>query len=94
MPDTMPPLYPSGDYSYTVELVGTIQHELGRLTEAVNSLKEQSKEYGSKISQLSHAVHGAKVGLWVIGVIVAAAGSACGFILKMIFDAVVALHKP
>jgi hypothetical protein len=83
--------YPSGDYSYTVELVGTINRELGGLIEAVNALKEQSKSHTEKIDKLSHTVYGAKVGLWIIGGIVATAGSVCGFILKMIFDAVVAL---
>jgi hypothetical protein len=79
-----------------VELVGSIQRELGTLTEAVNSLKEQSRDHGAKISEVSHAIHGAKVGLWIVGVIVAAAGSVCGFFLKLIFDAVLALaqHKP
>jgi hypothetical protein len=31
-------------------------------------------------NKISHAVYGAKVGLWIIGGIVATAGSVCGFI--------------
>jgi len=49
--ETPTPSYPSGDYSYTVELVATIQNALGRLTEAVESLKEQSKEHGKELRE-------------------------------------------
>ena|SRR5579862_7102083 len=85
--------YSSGDFTYTVEVVGTINNALGKLTEAVQTLKEQRKDDAKKIDDISHAIYGAKVGLWIIGVIVAAAGSACGFILKMIFDAIVAMNQ-
>ena len=61
------PTLPSGDYSYTVELVGTIQNELGRLTEAVQSLKEQSKEQSVELKAISKDVHAAKVVMGVVG---------------------------
>lgn len=86
-----PPL-PSGDYSYTVELVGSIQNQLGKLTEATDTLKEVVKEQGKKIDDVSKKVdevrmdiHGAKSGMkvlmWVIGVF----GTLFGLILAAFF---------
>lgn len=74
-PDIPPPqAHPSGDYSYTVELVATINREIGRLTEAVNSLKEQSKDRDHKIDDVlkevhavSKDIHAAKVTAGVVG---------------------------
>jgi len=77
--------YPSGDYSYTVELVGSIQNALGKLTEAVDALKEQSKDHGKKIDEVRMDVHGAKAVfktlLWVVGVV----GTLLGIILSAYF---------
>jgi hypothetical protein len=67
---TQSPL-PSGDYTYTVEIVMKMQQTLGALTEAVNSLKEDSREYRAELKTLGKEFHGAKVGVrWVIGVCV------------------------
>jgi len=63
------PSLPSGDYSYTLEIVMNMQRSLGSLLEAVNSLKEDSKEYRAELKTLGKEFHGAKVGVrWVIGV--------------------------
>lgn len=86
------PTYTSGDYSYTVELVGSIQHELGKLTEATGALKEQVKEHGRKIDEASKKldevrmdIHGAKTGakvlVWVIGIV----GALLGMFLAAFF---------
>lgn len=90
--DTPPTSYQSTDYSF-LEIVMGMQGTLGKLTEAVESLKAQSKEHSAKLDTVTHSVHGAKVGLWVVGVIIAAGGSMCGFILKLIFDVIVELNK-
>jgi hypothetical protein len=83
--ETPPFSYPSGDYSYTVELVATIQHTLGRLTEAVESLKAQSKEHSDEIKAIGKDVYAAKaVGrtlLWVVGVV----GTLLGIVLAAYF---------
>lgn len=89
--ETPPPQYlPSGDYSYTVELVGTIQHTLGKLTEAVESLKEQSKEHGKKLDEVRMDVHGAKSAgkalLWAVGVVGALLGIILTAYLRQIFN--------
>jgi phosphotransferase system glucose/maltose/N-acetylglucosamine-specific IIC component len=77
-PVSTPQQSPSGDYSYTVELVGTIQKEIGGLIEAVNSLKEQSKEHGKELKDLSKDFHAVKVTgktlLWLIGIVGAILG--------------------
>jgi hypothetical protein len=84
---TVPPSvnYSSGDYSYTVELVGAIQHQLGRLTEAVDSLKEQSKKTSEKLDDVRMDVHAAKAGaktlLWVVGLV----GALIGVVLAAYF---------
>jgi hypothetical protein len=65
-PTTTPQL-PSGDYSYTVELVGSIQHQLGKLTEAVSALSERTKGHGEKLDQACRDIHVAKVILTILG---------------------------
>lgn len=74
-PVTPPPQLPSADYSYTVELVGSIQNQLGRLTEAIESLKEQTKEHGKELKTIGNDVHATKVSVkvaaWLIGIFMA-----------------------
>jgi hypothetical protein len=102
-PTISPPL-PSGDYSYTVELVGTIHHELGRLTEAVNSLKEHAKERDRKLEDLakeirevSKDVHSAKVAgktlLWVVGIIWTVSAVVLGAYLRAEFGKIAAAES-
>jgi len=85
--------YTSGDFSYTVEVVGTINHALGRLTEAVETLKEQMKEYGKKIEDVRMDVHAAKAAgktlLWIVGV----AGTILGLILAAYFRQIISGGK-
>jgi hypothetical protein len=66
MAETTPPAYPSGDYSYVLEIVMKMQDTLGQLKEAVGSLKEQSKHHGEKLEQIGKDIHAAKVVGWVI----------------------------
>ncbi len=49
-----------GDFSY-VELVADIQNRLGRLTEAVDFLKDQTKEHGRELKSIGKDLHAAKV---------------------------------
>ena len=66
MAEVTPPAYPSGDYSYVLEIVMKMQDTLGQLKEAVGSLKEQSKHHGDKLEKIGNDVHAAKVVGWVI----------------------------
>lgn len=61
-----PPM-PSGDYSYTVEIVMKMQHSLGMLTEAVDTLKEKQKEQGAKLDRISHQIYAAIAILVIVG---------------------------
>jgi len=70
--ETTPPQvsYPSGDYSYVLEIVMAMQNTLGKLTEAVESLKDQSKGHSGKLDQLGKDVHAAKVVVGVVGALI------------------------
>jgi hypothetical protein len=77
--------YPSGDYTYTLEVVMGMQATLGKLTEAVNALKEQSKDHGKELKEIGKDVHAAKVAgktlLWIVGIV----GTLLGIILAAWF---------
>jgi len=92
-PDITPPL-PSGDYSYTVELVGRIQHQLGKLTEAVESMKVQIKDHGSEIKDISKDIHTAKTTVKIVGAILAALLAFAAWAINKGVDAYVASHAP
>jgi hypothetical protein len=90
--ETTPP--PSGDYSYTVEIVMRMQDTMGQLKEAVTSLKEQSKHHDEKLEQIGkdvHAVgkdvHAAKVTIWVVCVLTVAAAALVGWIVTTYISA-------
>jgi hypothetical protein len=55
-----PQQLPSGDYSYTVELVARIENQLGGLTEAIKSIKETTKEHGVELRAIGKDVYAAR----------------------------------
>ena len=60
-----------GDYRLTVDLVGTMNRELGKLSSAVETLTEESKGLRSKVDRISHIMYAvAAVGTIGIGIIV------------------------
>ncbi|MDR3574681.1 MAG: hypothetical protein P4L50_12520 [Anaerolineaceae bacterium] len=66
---TQSPLQPSGDYSYTLEIVMQMKESMGRLLEAVDGLKTDSREHRAELKTISQEIHGFKVGArWVIAV--------------------------
>jgi hypothetical protein len=67
MGQTTPPVYPSGDYTYVLEIVMGMQGTMRKLTEAVESLKAQSKTQGEKVDQIGKDMHAAKVVVGFIG---------------------------
>jgi hypothetical protein len=79
--ETTPPIMPSGDYSYTVEIVMNMQHSLGKLTEAVDGLKTRQAEQGAKLDSLDKKVYAAIVLILVFGAILS-------FFAKSINDAI------
>jgi hypothetical protein len=80
-PDTNPPL-PSGDYSYVLEIVMRMQESVGRLTEAVASLKETSKSHGEKLDGIGKDVHAAKVVISVVGGLIVVVGGICAWLIN------------
>jgi hypothetical protein len=63
--DTTPP--PSGDYTYTVEIVMRMQETMGRLSEAVDNLKEGQKEQRTKLEQIGKQIYAGIVVIVLIG---------------------------
>ncbi len=63
---------PSGDYSYTVELVARIENQLGKVTEAIESLKLDVRQHSADLKSIGNDVHGTKVAVkvaaWLIGI--------------------------
>jgi hypothetical protein len=80
-PETTPPVTPSGDYSYTVEIVMNMQHTLGKLSEAVDGLKARQAEQGTKLDNLDKKVYAAIV-------LVLAFGAILTFFAKSINDTI------
>ena len=93
MPDTTPPNYPSPTHDFTLQAVMHMQETIGGLVEAVESLKDQSKERDRKLDEIvkeihsvGRDVHAAKaIGrtlLWVIGAVGALLGTVIGACLQ------------
>ena len=92
-PTTASSQLPSGDYSYTVELVGTMQNTLGKLTEAVEGLKEQTKQNNTEIRAISQDIHTAKTMMKVVGAIMAAALAFAGWAINKTVDTVMEISQ-
>jgi hypothetical protein len=85
---------PGADYSYTVELVATINQQLGKLIEAVDTLKSVVKEQGEKLNTVARDVHTAKVVTWVVLGIISISGTFVGIALKAVFDYLLRTRVP
>lgn len=66
-PETTPPNLPSGDYSYVLEIVMNMQNTMGKLTEAVDNLKENQKEQRVKLETIGKQIYAAIAILVLIG---------------------------
>jgi hypothetical protein len=78
---TTPPYAPSSDYSY-LETVMTMHTNLGQLTEAVNSLKDQSKGHGEELKSISKDLHAAKAVIAVFGTLILVVGSIIAWLVQ------------
>jgi hypothetical protein len=83
-PTTSP--LPSGDYSYTVEIVMKMQLALGKLTEAIDGPKADSRELRGEVSKLGKDMHAAKVVFGVVGTLIAGAVAFAGWAIKAYLD--------
>lgn len=59
---------------------------LGKLIEAVDALKEQSKEQATELKAISRDVHSAKVALWIAGGLVSVACTVGAWFLNRAFE--------
>jgi hypothetical protein len=66
--------------------VGSIQHQLGKLTEAVNSLSDRSEGQGEKIEQATRDIYVARVILAIIGGLIGIAVTFAGIVFKAYLD--------
>src|ERR1700722_18310882 len=82
LPDTTPQSFPSGDYSYVLEIVMNMQSTMGKLSEAIDSMKSQAKTHGEKIENIGKDIPAAKVVMGVIGGIVALVGAFLGWTIN------------
>lgn len=89
-PETPPPPTPSGDYSYTLEIVMRMQETMGRLTQSVTDLKESvkelkadQKEHGEKLDGIAKKIYAAVA---IIGVV--------AFFLQLFGPAIVSTLTP
>lgn len=55
---------------------------MAQMGEKLQGLSEASKEHDGKLDRISHQVFAAKVVLYVVGGIIALAGSVIGFLIK------------
>lgn len=79
---TPPQSFPSGDYTYILAIVMNMQVSMGKLMEAVESLKEQAKDNRSKLERLSHILYATGV----VGTVLLAIGV---WLLNKISDVVI-----
>ena len=77
---------PSGDYSYILEIVMGMVGTVAKLTEAVESLKAQSKSHGDKLEMIGKDVHAAKVVVGVVGTLIIGAIGFVGWVAKAYLD--------
>lgn|ERR1017187_1111979 len=92
-PPPQPHTFPSGDYSYILEIVMGMQNTMGKLTEAVESLKQQSSKHDEKLDDIGKDIHTAKTTLKVVGAILAAVMAFAGWVANKGIDAFVKLRQ-
>ena len=79
--------YPSGDYSYILEIVMGMQNSVGKMAEAIQTLKDRSKDHGNELHQIGKDVHAAKVVVGVVGVLIIAGAAFLGWIITTYISA-------
>lgn len=68
-PETTPPPQPSGDYTYTLEIVMRMQETMGRLTEAVDGLKKEQSEQRAKLDTIGKQIYAAIAAIALVGAV-------------------------
>lgn len=63
-----------------------MQGPLGKLAEAVESLKDKSKSHGEKLEKIGQELHTAKVVIGLVGGFIGLVGIFLGIVLKAVLD--------
>ena len=66
-PVTPPPGFRADDHSWVLQTIMELQKSTGQLTQAVNTLTDQSKQQGKKLDSISHRVYAAAAVVTTIG---------------------------
>jgi hypothetical protein len=81
------PAYPGSDYSFTLQAVMEMQKSVGQLTQAVQTLTEESKQQRAKLDRISHIIYAA-------GAVITVVGGMIVFLVNKLADALIAGYKP
>ena len=87
-PSTTPPVYPSSDYSFTLQAIMEMQKTLGQLTQSVTTLTEESKKRGDILDKISQKVYAAQVVIGIAVVVLGGVGSALIYLLIEIWKTI------
>jgi hypothetical protein len=81
---TTPPSIPLAalDQSFVLQMMLDLKASVASLKESVDSLKDQAKDHGTEIRQISKDVHAAKV----VGAFVVLAASFLGFVINILVE--------
>lgn len=90
--ETTPQVYPGPNYDFILQGVFNIQNTIGKLAEAVETLKTESHSQRDKVDQIGKDVHAAKVVVRLVGGAVLLAFASMGWIIYEILPYV--LHPP
>lgn len=89
-----PPQYPSGDYTYILEIVVGMQVNMGKLTEAVETLKNESGKLRTKAEEVSKDLHEVKLTLRIATAIMVAFIAGIGWGVNKAIDVAVKVYQP
>jgi putative effector of murein hydrolase len=83
------PHFSPGDFSF-LEIIMAMQNTMGRLPEAVDSLKAQSVSHGNKLEEIGKEIHAVKR----VGGALVVVGGILGFVVHELLPFLMKLKQP
>jgi hypothetical protein len=80
------PSLSSGEIDLITEIVMGMQESIGKLTEAVDTLKKQSEKHGDKLDSIGKDMYAAKVILGLVGAGIVIGAGWLGIVIKGLVD--------
>jgi len=74
LPKTPPQEYVLPEHSFILQAIMEMQKAIGKLTQAVETLTEDSRKNGAKLDDISHKVYAAQVTIKIVGGILSIIG--------------------